>query len=159
MNVPAKIFNSLPEPMANGLSDLFSGVDFDASVKAVYNAGKEDYSDLSNYPVTETISDGVYYREVFIPAGHFMLGRPHLKSHFAVMFTGKALLATKKGVEYIEAPWMGNCDEGIKSILVLEDVSFAAIHSTTKATCEEAFNEVTTGDLLGYLGGTPCLVV
>jgi len=53
-------------------------------------------------PVKETYTDGVYIREMTIPAGCVIIGKIHRHSHLNYITRGKVTVLTKDGLEHLE---------------------------------------------------------
>ncbi len=80
-------------------------------------------------PVTHKFSDGVYYREIFMPKGTFVIGHQHKTRHFNVVLTGKASVLCDGKVMDIVAPMTFESDAGVRKILYIhEDMKWATIH-------------------------------
>lgn len=53
-------------------------------------------------PVKETFTDGVYIRELTIPADVIIVGKIHRHSHLNYISRGKVTVLTKDGIEHLE---------------------------------------------------------
>ncbi len=58
--------------------------------------------------------DGMYARELFVPAGVTIVGKTHAKRNFFVLVKGSMLLATPSGPMRIVAPYMAVTEPGTK---------------------------------------------
>ena len=86
-----------------------------------------------NIPLVHKFAPGVYYREVFMPAGTFIIGHEHLTEHFNVVLTGKARVLIEGVVQLIQAPCTFVSKPGVRKVLyILEDMRWATIHPTTE---------------------------
>jgi len=57
------------------------------------------------FPLKHTFSDGIYVREITIPAGIFMTGKIHKHDHPNFLLKGSVTVITEEGgEEYLEAP-------------------------------------------------------
>jgi len=82
-------------------------------------------------PVTNKFAPGVYYREVFMKAGLFIIGKEHLTTHFNVVLSGRARVMMNGMVHDIRAPSTFISEPGVRKILyILEDMRWATIHPT-----------------------------
>ena len=57
-------------------------------------------------PVTHTVSERLYMREIKIPAGTLVVGRKHLKGHTLFLVSGSAVVITNEGRFTFRAPAM-----------------------------------------------------
>lgn len=60
--------------------------------------------DILRCPVTHHVQDGMYIREMTIPAGLMFVGRPHLLGHRCELVSGQLLLITQDAKTHMEAP-------------------------------------------------------
>ena len=87
----------------------------------------EGESDI--FPLTHSFSEGVYVREMFIPAGGFIIGKIQKFSHTVFLPKGKIIIATENGTECYTAPCYINAIEGIKRAgYALEDTTWVNVH-------------------------------
>lgn len=91
------------------------------------NLGIENQVD--SYPLTHRFSDGVYLREIFIPAGELIIGKTHAHEHFNFITKGKAIILTKDGAAVLEGAQTLLSSAGTKRALyTLEDTVWTTIH-------------------------------
>jgi hypothetical protein len=112
-------------------------------------------------------SNGIYVREIHIPAGMFIMGRIHRHEHPNILVKGAVMVLTEGGVEKMFAPKHMVSPAGTKRFLyTLEDTIWTTIHRTDATTPEEAEADVVTDSYedigltyqnVNELGGTPCL--
>lgn len=90
---------------------------------------KFDEGESDVFPVTHSFSDGVYIREMFLPAGGFIIGKIHKLSHTVFLLKGRILVATENGnMEYV-APCYINATAGLKRAgYALEDTIWVNVH-------------------------------
>ena len=69
-------------------------------------------------------ADGVYLRELFMPAGMVVVGKIHVTKHLTIVASGTVQITTDKGVEEITGPTVFVSPAGAKK----------AIHAITDAT-------------------------
>lgn len=69
-------------------------------------------------------ADGVYLREMFMPAGSVVVGKIHRTKHLTIICNGTVQITTGRGVEQITGPAVFVSDAGAKK----------AIHAITDAT-------------------------
>jgi len=82
-------------------------------------------------PVNHHFAPGVYLRQIFMPAGTFVVGHRHKTEHFNIILQGRVrLLVDGKVVEYA-APYTFVSQAGVQKVLyVLEDTIWQTIHQT-----------------------------
>jgi hypothetical protein len=90
-----------------------------------------------SFPLTHSFSDGVYVREMFIPAGSFMIGKIHKFSHTVFLLKGKILVATENGVVCHTAPCYISSPAGVKrAVHTLEDTIWVNVHANPENTTD-----------------------
>lgn len=97
---------------------------------------------LSAEPI-HRFSDGMYVREVTIPAGNLVVGKRHAQGHVTFLMKGKATIVTDEGINTIEGP-VGWVDEpGVqRAVYAYEDATFVTIHSTDLTDVAEIEKEI-----------------
>ena len=82
-------------------------------------------------PVTHVFAPGVYYREIFMPKGHFIIGHEHKTKHLNVVLSGRARVLIDGVVSELAAPAVFVSEAGVRKMLeITEDMRFATIHPT-----------------------------
>ena len=101
-------------------------------------------------PLKHSFADGCYIREVFNPAGEFIVTKIHKVKHPFFLMKGKMSILTEKGIEHIEAPYHGITTPGTKRIIHSHtDCVFITVHATKhtdiktieKEIIAESFND------------------
>lgn len=83
-------------------------------------------------------SDGLYARELFIPAGVCLVGALHKTKHLYTVVKGKCRVATQFENIEIEAPFMGETIPGTKRVIYAEtDCVWITYHPTELTNVEE----------------------
>ena len=83
-------------------------------------------------------SDGLYARELFIPAGVCLVGALHKTKHLYTVVKGKCKVATQFENIEIEAPFMGETIPGTKRVIYAEtDCVWITYHPTELTNVEE----------------------
>lgn len=86
--------------------------------------------------------DGVYGREIIIPAGVSLVGEIHTHDQINVVSKGKIRVATEEGMRTIEAPCTFISPAGTKRAgFALEDTVWTVFHATTSTDQQEIKNE------------------
>ena len=81
-------------------------------------------------PVDHKFADGVYVRTMFIPKGHVVAGRVHLRECVNIMVSGSVALLTVDGPVRLEAPQNFVSPAGSKKVVYAnEDTVWVTTHS------------------------------
>jgi len=115
-----------------------------------------------NLPLVHRFTDGMYIREIHMPAGSVVTSRTHKTQHPFVVAQGMVDVIDEEGkIERIMAPYMGITQAGTRRVLkVLRDTVWITFHATDKKDPVAIADEITesTNDLLpdgfkqAYLG-------
>lgn len=85
----------------------------------------------NDLPLTHTFSEGVYAREIFMPAGMLVVGHVHNTTHLNIVSTGKARLWMNGEVSELTAPITFESGAGVRKVLYIEeDMFWTTIHIT-----------------------------
>jgi len=92
-------------------------------------------------------SNGVYVRQIFLPAKSFIIGKIHKKSHMNIISSGRCIVRTEKFGSVIydasTAPLTFESEKGTKRVLwVEEDTYWTTIHPTSCTTIEAVEAEI-----------------
>lgn len=88
-------------------------------------------------PVTHRFAPGVYLREIFMPAGTFVVGHEHKTEHFNIVIAGRALVMMDGKVEEITAPCTFVSSPGVRKVLyILEDMTWQTVHPTDETNLQ-----------------------
>ncbi len=107
-----------------------------------------NHPNKSNYPheinpVKHTFVDGQYIREIFNPAGLFIVTKIHNKAHPFFLMQGEMSIFSQNGIERIKAPYHGITEIGTKrAIYTHTECVFITVHATDKLSIEEAEEEI-----------------
>jgi hypothetical protein len=108
---------------------------------AMEQAVKEGFlvDTAKSYPLDHRFAKGIYVREIFIPAGHFLVGRIHKEAHYNVITKGKVSVLTEEaGVELLTGPVSMISPAGCKRVLFThEDTWWTVTHVTDLTDLEE----------------------
>lgn len=89
-------------------------------------------------PLTHIFSPGIYWREIFMPKGAFIIGHEHKTEHINVVLAGKASVLCDGKIMDIEAPMVFTSKAGVrKMLLIIEDMRFATVHATDETDIEK----------------------
>lgn len=88
-------------------------------------------------PTSNHFAPGVYVREIFMPAGTFVIGHKHKTSHLNIVLTGRARVLMDGVVRELKAPFTFRSGEGVRKVLfILEDCTWQTVHPTEETDLE-----------------------
>lgn len=94
-------------------------------------------------PITHHFAEGIYGREMFIPAGTMLTGKIHRFSTLNILLQGAIEVTTPEGVRRLEAPCVFVSPPGCKKVgFAHTDVRWINVHPTRLkdiASIEEKF--------------------
>jgi hypothetical protein len=99
-------------------------------------------------PVTHHIKDGLYTREIFMPAGQLVISFIHKQNHPSFFMEGDMSLLMDTGeVKRVKAPMTVHTEVGTQRVAYIhEDTRWVCVYRTDAETVEEAEKEVYTMD-------------
>lgn len=81
-------------------------------------------------PLTHRFSPGIYIREIFMPAGTFVIGHKHKTQHFNIILSGRARVMMDGVIHEVAAPDIIESGGGVQKILYIEeDMRWATVHA------------------------------
>lgn len=84
------------------------------------------------------ILNGVYMRELTMPAGTIIVGKRHAREHYVTVLSGFCTVVTERGWEDIVGPCTFKSPAGEKRVFfVHEDTTLITTHRTDAKTLEE----------------------
>lgn len=101
-------------------------LDFEETIK-----GMEGHivGDTPFMPLVHTFSDGMYVRQISIPAGTLLTGKIHKHDHPNFLLQGKVIVVTEEGEETLTAPKSMISKAGTKRALyAVTDLIWTTIH-------------------------------
>lgn len=103
------------------------------------------FGDNVAMPLKHTFADGIYVREIFIPAGTVLTGKIHKHDHPNFLLKGTVKVVTEHGgVELLEAPLSMISLAGTKRVVfAISDTVWVTIHKNTTNTQDLAELEET----------------
>ncbi len=82
-------------------------------------------------PLTHRFASGVYLREIFMPAGTFVIGHQHNTEHFNIVISGRASVMIEGKVHQIVAPSIFKSGSDVRKVLFIhEDMRWLTVHPT-----------------------------
>jgi quercetin dioxygenase-like cupin family protein len=83
-------------------------------------------------------SDGLYAKQMHLPAGYLAYSHKHTYSHLSLLAKGVAVVTTDHGSQTYRAPACINIVANEHhEILALEDVTWFCIHATTETDADK----------------------
>jgi hypothetical protein len=93
--------------------------------------------------VRHHFSDGVYARELSIPAGSVVVGKIHRRAHLNFLMKGDISVLTEHGIRRIEAPAVIRSSPGIKRAgYAHADTVWITVHATQETDLERIEDQV-----------------
>ena len=104
-------------------------------------------------PVSHHFGPSIYIREVVMPAGTVVVGKPHKTEHMCNMISGRIIIINED-VEQKEvtAPSVFMAKKGRKTAYIIETVRFQNIFSTDETDIEKLENMLVDNELLLLVG-------
>ena len=107
-------------------------------VEALEDAAVRDLELLDDLPFVNHFSEGLYCRELPIPAGVFLTGKVHKQDHLAMLIKGEIAIVNGDDTVHLKAPVIIPSKAGVKrAILAITDSIFITVHATTLTDVEE----------------------
>lgn len=98
-------------------------------------------------PLKHSFADGIYVREIFIPAGTLIVGKIHKHSHPNFLMQGKVSVLTEEGVKHLEAPLSMVSPAGTKRVVYAHtDTVWITVHRTKKQNLKKIEKEIIAKD-------------
>lgn len=90
-------------------------------------------------PLIHRFSEGLYMREIFMPAGTFVVGHEHTTEHFNVILKGRVrVMCDGETVEELAAPYTFVSKAGVRKVLyVVEDTIWQTLHPTEETDIDK----------------------
>lgn len=90
-------------------------------------------------PTKHFLVDGMYARQILIPAGTAFVGRKHVKQHYFMCLKGGAMITLPDGaIHNLRAGMLLICEPDSQRLgLTYEDTIFVTVHRTSKTILKE----------------------
>jgi hypothetical protein len=93
--------------------------------------------------VTDHFADGLYARELFIPAGVCLVGALHKTNHIFTVSQGECYAVTHEGKEHMVAPYTGQTKPGMKRVIyAVTDTVWTTYHPTDETNPEKIAEQI-----------------
>jgi hypothetical protein len=107
--------------------------------KMLSNVEGAFFGDTDYCPLKHSFSDGIYVREIFIPAGTVLVGKIHKHDHPNFLMSGTVEVVTEFGSERIEAPRSMISKSGTKRVVhAITDTVWITVHVNKENTTDIA---------------------
>lgn len=94
-------------------------------------------------PLTHRFTDGMYIREIFMPAGTLLTSKIHKTNHPFVVTQGKCVVFDGNKIEHIQGPHTGITEQNTRRLLYIEeDTTWLTFHVTDKTDVHEIEKEI-----------------
>jgi quercetin dioxygenase-like cupin family protein len=88
-------------------------------------------------PVAHHFGHGIYMREVFMPAGTYIMGHAHRHEHMNIMLKGKMAVLVNGETKVIEGPYIFTGQPGRKFAYIIEDTVFVNAYATDETDVDK----------------------
>jgi len=105
-------------------------------------------------PVRHHFAPGLYAREIFIPAGHVIVGKIHRHAHINTISKGRVVVATEFGNQSYSAPVTFVSQPGTKrAVVAQEDTIWTTYHPTNETNLAKIEEQVIAPSFEAYEQG------
>ena len=102
-------------------------------LESTMRLNKSCTTDFEEY-TSHYFAEGVYVREMRIPAGSVVVGKSHRYDEVCILMHGLLMLGIDGDSKIVQAPYTFTASPGKKAVYVLEDVIIANIHPNPSNT-------------------------
>jgi hypothetical protein len=89
-------------------------------------------------PIVHYFSNGMYIREMHVPAGVTLTGKIHRTEHLCVLSKGEVSVANEHGIKTYKAPYTIASPSGVKrAVYAHEDAVWANLHRTDETDLDK----------------------
>jgi hypothetical protein len=124
------------------MSELIEKKQSDLKIDELEAAMLNNFS-MINCPLVHRFTEGLYVREIFMPAGSLITSKIHKTQHQFFILKGAVSVWNNDGEEvYLEAPYIGTTEPGTRRILYIwEDCIWATSHPNPNNETVEQIEE------------------
>ena len=110
------------------------------------------FGDSDVCPLVHRFADGIYVREIFIPAGMLLTGKIHKHAHPNFLMQGEVLVVTEQGgQEHLRAPLAMISPPGTKrAVYALTDVVWITVHASEETDLTKLEAQIIAPDYEAY---------
>lgn len=88
-------------------------------------------------PLIHRFQDGVYLREIFMPADTFVIGHIHKTRHQNIVLSGKAIVMVDGKQKLVQAGNVFESEAGVQKVLyIIEDMRWITVHANPNDECD-----------------------
>jgi len=99
------------------------------------------------YPLKHTFADGMYIRELTVPAGVLTITKIHAQTHPFFVLKGCMTILTEKGKQRINAPYSGITQAGTKRVIMHHtEVVITTVHRTNEMDLDKIEGDIVASD-------------
>ena len=99
------------------------------------------------YPLKHSFAEGLYIRELTVPAGILTVTRCHKFAHPAFLLKGELSVLEEGGIRHVKAPAYFITPKGTKRIIYHHtEVILVTVHATNKTDIQEIEKELVSED-------------
>jgi hypothetical protein len=111
------------------MEDLIKKIKANGTLDELESVMLENFP-IINCPLVHRFTEGLYVREIFMPAGSLITSKIHKTQHQFFILKGAVSVWTNEGEEvYLEAPYIGTTEPGTRRLLYIwEDCIWATSH-------------------------------
>jgi hypothetical protein len=100
------------------------------------------------FPLKHSFADGMYVREITVPAGMLIVTKTHKFAHPVFLLQGEVSVLDTTGVKRIKAPCSFITPAGTKRICFTHsDVVWTTVHKTDKTNLEQIEEDIISKDI------------
>ena len=101
------------------------------------------YRDDPRTPLVHRWADGLYIREITIPAGYLLTTGIHAQQHVAIVSKGRCLVASEEGVKEVKAGDTFITEPGTKRLIfVRETIQWTTVHACTETELDRVMEQI-----------------
>jgi hypothetical protein len=94
-------------------------------------------------PLVHTFADGMYIRQITMPAGQIIVSKIHGQTHPYFILKGDVSVLTEDGVKRYKAPYSGITEAGTKRVLYThEDTVWTTVQRTNETDLDKIEEDV-----------------
>ena len=98
-------------------------------------------------PTVHRFTDGIYSREMTVPANVCLVGAKHKTRHFFIISKGKCVINDGETIQTLEAPYHGVTEIGTKrAITAITELVFTAFHVTDETDIDKIECDIIEGE-------------
>ena len=97
-------------------------------------------------------NNGMYAREIILPAGSVVIGMIKKDEHISVLSAGFVTELTEAGLQHIKAPYTMVSLAGTKRVVIAHETTvWTTIHLSTETDIDKMVEDITVGSHSDYL--------